>query len=264
MFGRQSEHDVGDPQIIRWVQELPLSRTMGKTALDLSSEFDDGVCLAELFNYFKPGSVDLASFYNEFNRGKKNWLALHKKFLKGMKCGITSAEVELIIKKKPDCLPVIERILRQVKTHLEGGSADAEARPSSSKLKKTTSSSGGDRGGSKESSRLVRSSSKAGMKKEKGTAGGKKAAMRNKEKKKSDRDDGEPKRKVSVSDRLKAAVFGKTEKAEEYDDDVDLGATGRSERASSASSLSYTMSKDLKVCPKQHISLHFFSLISPM
>jgi hypothetical protein len=248
MFGRLSEHDVGDADLIAWVKDLPLSRTMGKTAIDLSSEFDDGVCLAELFNYFKPGSVDLASFYNEFNRGKKNWLALHKKFLKAMQCGITSAEVEAIIKKKPDALPVIERILRQVRSHLEG---DAPL-PKSEGLKKTTSSSGRDRVASKDSARLMRMNSKTTMKKGKSSAEGKKAAMRNKEKKKEEAEaggGGEPKRKASLAERLKGAVFGTSEKAETNEDEQeDLGSTlTREGRSSSATSLQFSMSKDIKV-----------------
>ena len=49
MFGRASENDVGDLDLVAWVKDLPLSRIMGKPAIDLGSEFDDGVALAELF-----------------------------------------------------------------------------------------------------------------------------------------------------------------------------------------------------------------------
>ena len=47
----------------------------------MSTDFADGICLAEVLRYYKPHSINIQTFYGPHNKGVRNWENLGAKCL---------------------------------------------------------------------------------------------------------------------------------------------------------------------------------------
>jgi hypothetical protein len=102
--------------ILEWLEEVPFTRE--SCLRNITREFSDGHCVAEIIHFFAPKLIDM-NVYSQISatpQKLKQWETLSKKVLKKLDCEPPIQIVKMIVDMRPGAA---ELLLRNLKLRIQ-------------------------------------------------------------------------------------------------------------------------------------------------
>lgn len=113
----RDEDELGE--IYVWVDSIPLS----KQKKNITRDFSDAVCVADIIHYYQPKLVDLHNYSPTSNSKQKmeNWRTLNDKVLKNIGMKLSVETMRSVVSCEVGCVERVLKLLRNTLYRLSAG-----------------------------------------------------------------------------------------------------------------------------------------------
>eukprot|EP00035_Acanthoeca_spectabilis_P007387 m.136174 g.136174 ORF g.136174 m.136174 type:complete len:263 (+) comp13931_c0_seq7:414-1202(+) len=149
--------DMGDDPAVEaeeklkeWMEQVPFSRKEVVNFKNITRDFSDGLCIAEVIKYYCPKLVDMHNYHKASNTTQKlaNWNTLNTKVLSKLDVKIPKAVLQNVIDLKPG---VMLMVLSNIKIKVEQYIKPKIDRPDEEPVKKKKKAPGDQKSSSNKS-----------------------------------------------------------------------------------------------------------------
>lgn len=118
----RDEDELGE--IYVWVDSIPLS----KQKKNITRDFSDAVCVADIIHYYQPKLVDLHNYSPTSNSKQKmeNWRTLNDKVLKKIGMKLSVETMRSVVSCEVGCVERVLKLLRNTLYRLSAGHSTDE------------------------------------------------------------------------------------------------------------------------------------------